>query len=74
MYLLQDLALEYNILGESFETSVSWDRTLSLCNNVKHRLKKECEGNYDYFVIVNITHFDVSSSGKLVVTGKLNTN
>ena len=44
----QDLALDYDIVAESFETSVAWDRTLSLCQNVKHRLKKECEGSYDY--------------------------
>ncbi|PNF23665.1 Alkyldihydroxyacetonephosphate synthase [Cryptotermes secundus] len=50
---IRDLAMEYNIVGESFETSVSWDRTLSLCNNVKHRLKKECEA-------AGIRHFMIS--------------
>jgi len=51
----QDLALEYDIFAESFETSVAWDRTLSLCYNVKHRLKRECEGSYDYFLVTELT-------------------
>ncbi|XP_049801936.1 alkyldihydroxyacetonephosphate synthase isoform X2 [Schistocerca nitens] len=40
---IRDLGLEYNVVAESFETSVPWDRTLSLCNNVKHRLSQECQ-------------------------------
>jgi len=51
----QDLALEYNIFAESFETSVAWDRTLSLCHNVKHRLKRECEGTYYCFLVTQLT-------------------
>lgn len=29
-------------MSESFETSVPWDRTVSLCANVKHRVAEEC--------------------------------
>lgn len=31
------------MVSESFETSVPWDRALSLCKNVKHRIAQECE-------------------------------
>lgn len=61
---IRDLALEFNILGESFETSVSWDRTLSLCNNVKHRLKRECEaaGIRHFLISCRVTQtYDVGS-------------
>lgn len=34
---IRDFALEFKIFAESFETSVPWDRALSLCKNVKHR-------------------------------------
>lgn len=39
----QDLAFEYNIVSESFETSVPWDRTVNLCNNVKYCVKQQCQ-------------------------------
>lgn len=39
---IQDLALEYRVVAESFETSVSWDKTLSLCDNVKKTVANEC--------------------------------
>ncbi|XP_065080100.1 alkyldihydroxyacetonephosphate synthase [Ochlerotatus camptorhynchus] len=39
---IRDLALDYSIVAESFETSVAWDRCESLCCNVKDRIKKEC--------------------------------
>lgn len=34
---IRDLALDYNIAAESFETSVPWDRALPLIRNVTHR-------------------------------------
>lgn len=37
--LLQDLALLYDIVAESFETSVPWDRCHTLCTNVKKRIE-----------------------------------
>ncbi|XP_055586709.1 alkyldihydroxyacetonephosphate synthase [Uranotaenia lowii] len=50
---IRDLALEYSVVAESFETSVSWDRCETLCTNVKSRVKKEC-AKY------NINHYLVS--------------
>lgn len=34
---IRDLALDFSIAAESFETSVPWDRALPLIRNVKHR-------------------------------------
>lgn len=34
---IRDIALDFCIVAESFETSVPWDRALPLCRNVKHR-------------------------------------
>ncbi|XP_013171910.1 PREDICTED: alkyldihydroxyacetonephosphate synthase [Papilio xuthus] len=39
---IRDLALEYDIVAESFETSVPWDRALALCDNTKRRVRHEC--------------------------------
>ncbi|KAJ0177400.1 hypothetical protein K1T71_007409 [Dendrolimus kikuchii] len=39
---LRDVAMEYGVVAESFETSVPWDRTLTLCRNVKQRVRDEC--------------------------------
>ncbi|NWI26724.1 ADAS protein, partial [Sula dactylatra] len=38
-----DLGLDYYVIGESFETSVPWDRVLDLCRNVKERIVRECK-------------------------------
>ncbi|XP_032624374.1 alkyldihydroxyacetonephosphate synthase, peroxisomal isoform X2 [Chelonoidis abingdonii] len=40
---LRDLGLDYYIIGESFETSVPWDRVIDLCRNVKERIVRECK-------------------------------
>ncbi|KAK9739288.1 FAD binding domain [Popillia japonica] len=40
---IRDLALEYYVVAESFETSVPWDRAISLCKNVKYRISQECK-------------------------------
>lgn len=40
---IRDIALDYDIIAESFETSVPWDRALALCRNVKHRYFARCE-------------------------------
>ncbi len=40
---LRDLAFEYYVIAESFETSAPWDRVLELVKNVKacvHRQSK----------------------------------
>jgi len=34
---IRDLALDFSIAAESFETSVPWDRALTLIRNVKHK-------------------------------------
>lgn len=47
---IRDLALQFKIVAESFETSVPWDRAVILVKNVKHVVKEEC----DRF---GITHF-----------------
>ncbi|KAJ9597144.1 hypothetical protein L9F63_026967, partial [Diploptera punctata] len=51
-------------ISKSFETSVSWDRTLSLCRNVKHRLANECKaaGITKYLISCRVTQtYDVGS-------------
>ncbi|XP_045497664.1 alkyldihydroxyacetonephosphate synthase [Colias croceus] len=39
---IRDLALEYDIVAESFETSVPWERALALCAATKRRVAAEC--------------------------------
>jgi alkyldihydroxyacetonephosphate synthase len=43
---IRDIALDYNIVAESFETSVPWSHTFNLCENVKLRVVNECRGEY----------------------------
>ncbi|XP_055858638.1 alkyldihydroxyacetonephosphate synthase [Episyrphus balteatus] len=50
---IRDFALNQEIVAESFETSVSWDRCSSLCRNVKLRVENECSR-------YNIKHFLIS--------------
>uniref|UniRef100_A0A673AZ19 Alkylglycerone-phosphate synthase n=1 Tax=Sphaeramia orbicularis TaxID=375764 RepID=A0A673AZ19_9TELE len=40
---LRDLGMDYYVIGESFETSVPWDRVLDICRNVKERIIRECK-------------------------------
>lgn len=40
---LRDLGMEYGVIGESFETSVPWDKVEALCRNVKELLKRQAE-------------------------------
>ncbi|CAD7083672.1 unnamed protein product [Hermetia illucens] len=40
---IRDFALNHQIVAESFETSVPWDRCALLCRNVKYKVKSECE-------------------------------
>ncbi|XP_061547463.1 alkyldihydroxyacetonephosphate synthase, peroxisomal isoform X1 [Phycodurus eques] len=40
---LRDLGMDYYVIGESFETSVPWDRVLDICRNVKARIVGECK-------------------------------
>ncbi|KAG4080044.1 hypothetical protein HA402_006356 [Bradysia odoriphaga] len=39
---IRDLALEYYIVAESFETSVPWNNCENLCKNTKNRVRMEC--------------------------------
>ena len=39
---MRDVALEYNIIGESFETSCPWDRVSTLCKQTKNAIRREC--------------------------------
>ncbi|CAF4869693.1 unnamed protein product [Pieris macdunnoughi] len=50
---IRDLALEYDIVAESFETSVPWERTLILCRNTKRRVISECKAR-------NVSHYLIS--------------
>ncbi|XP_003447343.1 alkyldihydroxyacetonephosphate synthase, peroxisomal [Oreochromis niloticus] len=40
---LRDLGMDYYVIGESFETSMPWDRVLDICRNVKARIVRECK-------------------------------
>jgi len=40
---IRDFLMNYYIIAESFETSVSWSNALSLCENVKRRVTAEYE-------------------------------
>jgi len=40
---IRDFLMNYYIIAESFETSVSWSNALAVCNNVKRRLIEEYE-------------------------------
>ncbi|KAM9314292.1 alkyldihydroxyacetonephosphate synthase, peroxisomal-like [Pholidichthys leucotaenia] len=40
---LRDLAMDYYVIAESFETSVPWDRVLDICRNVKACIVQKCK-------------------------------
>jgi len=40
---LRDLAMDYSVIGESFETSVPWNMVEKLCRNVKSLLMREAK-------------------------------
>ncbi|CAG9824150.1 unnamed protein product [Phaedon cochleariae] len=46
---IRDLALQYDVVAESFETSVPWDRAINLVRNVKRVIGEECR-------LAGITH------------------
>lgn len=35
--------MNHGVLGESFETSVPWDKVLTLCRNVKELMRREAK-------------------------------
>ncbi|XP_053698330.1 alkyldihydroxyacetonephosphate synthase-like [Sabethes cyaneus] len=51
---IRDFAWDLNIVGESFETSIAWDKCITLCANVKACIRRECERR-------GIKYFAVSS-------------
>ncbi|XP_043463911.1 alkyldihydroxyacetonephosphate synthase [Leptopilina heterotoma] len=51
---IRDLGLDYGVVSESFETSVSWNRAYSLCHNVKTRIIRDLHTR-------GIEHYLVSS-------------
>ncbi|CAI5444597.1 unnamed protein product [Caenorhabditis angaria] len=40
---LRDLGMNHGVLGESFETSVPWDKVQTLCRNVKELMRREAK-------------------------------
>ncbi|KAG5671439.1 hypothetical protein PVAND_001635 [Polypedilum vanderplanki] len=54
---IRDLGLNHGIISESFETSVPWDKCLSLCINVKACIESECKkrGIIYYLVCYRVT-------------------
>jgi len=49
-FCLQDSALDFDIFGDSFETSVPWDKCLTLCENVKEAVREA-------YKELDVTHF-----------------
>ena len=54
---IRDLGLDYKVVSESFETSVSWNRAFSLCRNVKARVRQDCtsRGIKHYLISCRVT-------------------
>ncbi|GMT17269.1 hypothetical protein PFISCL1PPCAC_8566, partial [Pristionchus fissidentatus] len=50
---LRDLAMDFGVLGESFETSVPWDKVLNLCRNVKNLIANEGKKHGVQFGMLN---------------------
>ncbi|XP_055644524.1 alkyldihydroxyacetonephosphate synthase-like [Toxorhynchites rutilus septentrionalis] len=49
---IRDFAWDLNIVGESFETSVAWDKCLLLCTNVRACIEREvAKREIRYFVV-----------------------
>ncbi|KAK0415892.1 hypothetical protein QR680_012177 [Steinernema hermaphroditum] len=64
---LRDLGMEYGIMGESFETSVPWDKVINLCRNVKQLIKREAEAaGVKYPVLASCRVTQVYDSGACV--------
>lgn len=49
--------MEYSVVSESFETSISWDRAVNLCNNVKYHVSQECKrrGIEHHYICCRVT-------------------
>lgn len=40
---LRDFAMDYQLIGESFETSIPWNNVLGFCSAVKKTVLDECK-------------------------------
>lgn len=40
---IRDLAFDYKMVAESFETCVRWSSVLDLCSGVRRRIKSEAK-------------------------------
>uniref|UniRef100_A0A914CUT0 Alkylglycerone-phosphate synthase n=1 Tax=Acrobeloides nanus TaxID=290746 RepID=A0A914CUT0_9BILA len=59
--------MEYGIIGESFETSVPWDKVEKLCHNVKELLKREAiEQGVKYPVLASCRVTQVYDAGACI--------
>ncbi|CAD7012813.1 unnamed protein product [Ceratitis capitata] len=61
---IRDFALNQQIVAESFETSVPWDRCSALCRNVKRRVEAECHTRdiKDFLISCRVTQtYDVGA-------------
>lgn len=55
----QDLALDFAVIGESFETSVPWSRVLDVCRNVRTLLLRESRRHgIQYPVLATSRYFE----------------
>lgn len=64
---LRDLGMEYSVMGESFETSIPWDKVLNLCRNVKQLIRREAKANgVKYPVLASCRVTQVYDSGACV--------
>ncbi|XP_046403439.1 alkyldihydroxyacetonephosphate synthase, peroxisomal-like [Ischnura elegans] len=49
---VRDFMLSHGVFGDSFETSVPWEKTLTLCQNVKYRVAQEFKARgFNYFLV-----------------------
>ena len=56
-FIHQDLSFNFGIVGDSFETSVPWDKCEKLCSNVKAVVRIECQnrGIQNFMISCRVT-------------------
>jgi len=63
---IRDLAFQYWMINESFETSVPWSNVLAVCTKTKQRINDVCKGykiKYPPFVTCRVTQlYDVGAA------------
>ncbi|XP_031777447.1 alkyldihydroxyacetonephosphate synthase isoform X2 [Nasonia vitripennis] len=60
---IRDLGLDYNVVSESFETSVAWNRASALCRNVKARVAAECHAREIHHFLISCRITQTYDSG-----------